>query len=143
MSIKKASLVTMPNNGCLALQSILVLIKKQIPDWKSAFLIFDTLCYLYFITFENLPQWTKGRQLVDKISTKPLHNIDRVLAEGVASLKCNLKKSKGLGCCPTSNLAKWGPGSTACQVVNVYTFTLLADLQNLYRFALLATFVTV
>ena len=63
------------------------------------------------------------------------------LAGGVAFSKYNFEKFKGLGIIPTSNLAKWGPGSTACKVVNVYTFTLLANLQNLYRFALLAKLV--
>ena len=76
------------------------------------------------------------------IPTNTLQNIYTFstghLAGGVAFSKYNFEKFKGLGIIPTSNLAKWGPGSTACKVVNVYTFTLLADLPNLYRFALLA-----
>ena len=79
------------------------------------------------------------------ISTNTLQNLytfsTRHLARGVAFSKYNFEKFKGLGIIPTSNLAKWGPGSTACKVVNVYTFTLLANLQNLYRFALLAKLV--
>ena len=51
-----------------------------------------------------MPPLTKGRQ-----------NIDNLLAEGVASSKCNLKNSKGLGCFPTSQMAKCAHAYTSCQ----------------------------
>lgn len=56
--------------------------------------------------------------MVDKTSTNLLQNIDSLLAEGVASSKYNLKKSKGLGCFPTSRFAQQVQGiyrCTACQ----------------------------
>ena len=52
--------------------------------------------------------------MVNKISTNPLQNIDSLLAEGVASSKCNLKNSKGLGCFPTSPMAKRTQGIYLC-----------------------------
>ena len=109
----------MPNNGCHALQASLCYKKadsliRNLPCVKYCFWYLYNFCYLYFITFENLPQWTKGRQMVDKISTNPLQNIDSLLAEGVASSKYNLKKSKGLGCFPTSRFAQQVQGIYLC-----------------------------
>lgn len=52
--------------------------------------------------------------MVDKISTKPLQNIDSLLAAGVASSKYNLKNSKGLGCFPTSRFAQQVQGIYRC-----------------------------
>ena len=66
------------------------------------------------------------------IPTNTLQNIYTFstghLAGGVAFSKYNFEKFRGFGMFPTSNLAKWGLSSTACKVVNVYTFTLLAKL---------------
>ena len=97
--------------------------------------------YLHYSTDEIRCKSTKPLQCPYKYPTKSLHFLYWHLAGGVAFSKYNFEKFKGLGIIPTSNLAKWGPGSTACKVVNVYTFTLLANLQNLYRFALLAKLV--
>ena len=63
--------------------------------------------------------------MVDKISTKPLQNIDSLLAAGIASSKYNLKNSKGLGCFPTSRFAQQVQGiyrCTACQFANPVQF---------------------
>ena len=97
--------------------------------------------YLHYSTDEIRCKSTKPLQCPYKYPTKSLHFLYWHLAGGVAFSKYNFEKFKGLGIIPTSNLAKWGPGSTVCKVVNVYTFTLLANLQNLYRFALLAKLV--
>ena len=97
--------------------------------------------HLHYSTDEIRCKSTKPLQCPYKYPTKSLHFLYWHLAGGVAFSKYNFEKFKGLGIIPTSNLAKWGPGSTACKVVNVYTFTLLANLQNLYRFALLAKLV--
>ena len=78
--------------------------------------------------------------MVDKISTNPLQNIDSLLAEGVASSKYNLKKSKGLGCFPTSRFAQQVQGiylCTACRFAKPVQVCIACEVSDFIALALL------